>query len=130
MIKLRETDINKLSYLLDISVHDLSKLAAMGLLNDAAVIDKLIVNDWQTIKRKRGKKYTSNQIAQALATEYDVSISKVTTAVYNKKDNLYICKQCGKTISKVKFVANDGLCDQCICSTIKVHSYELNDDGV
>ena len=129
MIRLRENDINKLSYLTEISEHDLSKLAALDLINDTAVIDMLIRNDWKAIMRKKTK-YTTKQVVQALAIEYDVTPSRVENAIYYKKQLLYSCKECGRTIPKPTAIANGDLCDKCFSRQIKVHSYESSDGSV
>lgn len=129
MIKLRENDIKKLSYLTKISEHDLNTLSSLGLLDDINVIDMLIYNDYQHIKRKKVVPAKA-LIIQSLAAEYDLSASRIENAMYKKKKKVYFCSVCGKTMPQSKYKKNNKVCNKCLSKNIKILSYESSDGGV
>ena len=83
MIKLRAKDLEKLSEILQIPYFILEKMASMNMINDALAVDTLILHDWRALKRS--KKYSVRQIVPALVKEYQVSKSKVESAIYNER---------------------------------------------
>lgn len=118
MIRLREKEIEKLSIILQLPQHNLEKVASMGLINEPVAIDMLVVYDWK--KLKRDGKYTVKQIIQALMDEYQISRSKVQSAVYGKRKHTYSCQKCGKRITKSESVRNNGICDMCVSKSIQL----------
>lgn len=118
MIKLREKEIEKLSIILQIPLFNVEKMASMGLIYEPNAIDLLVVHDWK--KLKRDNKYTVKQIIQALMDEYQISRTKVQSAVYGKRKHTYSCNQCGKRITKSESVRNNGICDKCVSKTIEL----------
>lgn len=118
MIKLREKDLQKLSEILQIPYISLEKMSSMNLINDGLAVDQLILHDWRALKRS--KKYSTKQVMTALVNEYQVSKSKIESAVYSKRKRIFSCTQCGRRISKSEFIRNEGLCDMCISQSIKL----------
>lgn len=118
MIKLRDKDIEKLSGILQIPSYAVEKMSSMNLINDGLAVDMLIVHDWKSVRRSR--KHRSTLIIAALANEYQVSETKVKTAVYGKRKNVYSCDSCGRRIArKAEYIRNNGLCDVCVTKTIE-----------
>lgn len=118
MIKLRDKDIEKLSGILQIPSYAIEKMSSMNLINDGLAIDMLITHDWKSVKR--GRKYRSTLIIAALANEYQVSETKVKTAIYGKRKHIYSCSRCGRRVKKGEYVRNDTLCDACVTQTIEL----------
>ena len=118
MIGLRPTDLVKLSVLLDIPEDILVRMHSMGIINESAAVDKLIVYEFYRLKRT--KLYKSKEIAEALSREYDVSKGKVLNAAYKKKTPSRHCRICGKPISKHREVTYDCLCENCVIDSIKL----------
>lgn len=117
MIRLRDKDIEKLAKVTENQVFTLVQLNSMGLINESVAIDLLIKFDWKRLK-KRG--YTHKQVIMALSSEYDVSVSKITTAVYEKKKTVSFCRACGIEKLKRELNRNKGVCDACIAKTIEL----------
>lgn len=118
LIRLREKDIYKLSEITNCPPETLQQMSEMNLLDVSEVRNKLILNDWR--KLKRSKTYKSFQIIEAIATEYQVSSSKVEFVIYAKKRLLHYCEKCGKRISKVESIRNSGICDGCTVKSIRL----------
>ena len=118
MIRLREKELEKLANVLQIPYTAVEKMASMNLINDGLAIDLLIINDWRALRR--GNKYSVKQILPALINEYQVSRSKIESAVYGKRKRIFSCTQCGRRISKSESIRNEGLCDMCVSQTIKL----------
>ncbi len=66
MIRLREKDIEKLSAITGVSVYDIEKLSAVGVIDHSGAVDLLIASDW---KRLKGR-YTTWQLTKAMMEEY------------------------------------------------------------
>lgn len=118
MNRLREKDINKLSAITQIPGQSLELLSSMKLLDVPTSTDLLILNDWKALKKT--KQYTTSQIIQALISEYNVSKSKVQSAIYKKKTMVHYCDECGKRIPKSEHVRNNGKCDLCVAKSIRL----------
>lgn len=89
-----------------------------GLLNNKAVRDLLIKNDY--IRLTKTKKFTRNQILEKLSGIYDVDKRKIQTVASTKYKNLYFCSKCGSQVSKLEHLRNDGQCDRCYSQLINL----------
>ena len=117
-IRLEDAEIRKLSEITQISEFDLQKLYTEGLLNDSAVLNRLMKYDFQLIKRMG--KYRPGQIIARIAMKYHVSTNRVHTAIYQKKAPLVDCEECGKLVGKAEYNRNNGLCDNCVAKSIEL----------
>jgi hypothetical protein len=117
-IRLRDKDFDKLAGILQLPVEIIQKLDVMNLLDNLESRSLLILTDWRVLKR--GKKYTTTQIVEALCSEYKTSKSTVEKIIYAKKKSQYWCKGCGKRISKGESFRNNSICDKCIAKSIKI----------
>lgn len=118
MIRLGDREFSKLSEITGVSDFDLQKLYAMGLLNESLALTHIIKQDFLAIKRMG--KYSSSQIAMAVAKKYGVATSRVYNALYKKKSRTYYCERCGKQIPKLIHTKNKGWCDDCVVDSIEV----------
>ena len=117
-IRLEDAEIRKLSEITQISEFDLQKLYTEGLLNDSAVIKRLMKYDFQFLKRMG--KYRPGQIIARIAMTYHVSVNRVHTAIYQKRASLVYCEKCGKLVGKAEYNRNNGLCDNCVAKSIEL----------
>lgn len=120
MIRLRPKDIEKIATILQIPQFAVEKMAGMNLIQENHAVDLLIVNDWKRMKRNNRNRYPLKFLIKALEREYQVSDTKVEAAIYNKRKSIYICRECGKRITKTESVRNDGVCDDCVIDSIEV----------
>lgn len=118
MIKLQETEINKLAALAEITPMQFLHLMTMGLIEEQRAIDHLILHDFRRIKRRR--QYRVNQIIEAVKEKYKVPRSRVERVIYAKKVKRYYCDKCSKEISKKEFNRGKGKCDSCAASEIPI----------
>lgn len=116
MIGLRQKDLEKLSVLLNIPEDMLMRIHSMGLINESAAVNKLIIYEFYRLKRT--KLYKSKEIAEALSREYDVSKGKVLNAAYKKHTPNSHCRICGRPISKHRQAVHDCLCENCVIDSI------------
>lgn len=116
-LKLSDKHLYKLSAITGIQLQTLVDLSAMGLLNSPRTLELLVKYDWKLLTKKR---YTADQKIQALALEYNYSISRIRELVYSHNHIAYYCKDCGHEISKLLSKQNDGLCDKCVIKSIKL----------
>lgn len=117
---LTEKTLLKVSSLTKVPMDKLVLLDSMGLLDHKRVLGMAIKRDWQ-ILAKRPQHYTKSQMAQALATEYNVTESFVNTSVRTCRDGAYYCKECGVEMDRKDFLRNKGYCDHCIVKSIKIN---------
>lgn len=118
MRPIRETEIEKLAGITGVSVTDLTKLNDMRLINEPHAVDLLIRNDYKRLLSSTT--YSVRQIISALASHYYVPTSRVTQAMYLKRQKEDICKACGRPVSKSVLKKNNGLCNECCVKSIKI----------
>lgn len=118
MIKLQETEIQKLSAITGLTPMQIQQLIAMELLNDRRAMDALILYDFKRIKRR--KQYKVGEIILALMGKYKVSKSCVTRVIYAKKKKRYYCEKCSKEISHRELLRGKGKCSACVASEILI----------
>lgn len=118
MIKLNETELQKLSAITELPLMQIQKLLTMGLINENRAIDVLILYDYKRIKR-RGL-YKVSQIVEAMADKYKVPSSRVYRVIYAKKVKRYYCVKCSKSISSREYKRGNGKCNKCAALEIEV----------
>lgn len=119
MIRLDNNEIEKLSDATGVSVMDLQKLYAMGMLKESAVMECLVRYTYGSIK-KMGN-YTPTQIFFMLTNKYKISRYAAQKMVYNKHKTKYYCEKCGIEMKKSKYLRNDGLCDKCVALSVDLN---------
>ena len=113
-----EDEYSKLSAVTGISMMDLQKLDALGLLvNDAAV--RLIFQYEFRLQQKKTKAM-SKLIIQAIANKYDLPPSTVRKVLFGRARRVFYCAKCQKEITKKEYNRNNELCDQCVIDNIKL----------
>ncbi len=118
MIRLKESDFEKLAEVTGVSQFDLQKLYSMQLLNDSVALDLLIKQDFKRLRHK--DKFRAAHIIARLSEHYAVSEEKVRNAAYCKAKRYYYCEQCDRRIAKRVYTRNNGLCDKCAAAAIKL----------
>lgn len=119
MIKLTEKHLRKLSIVTGLPLEKVCELDAMGLLNEERTIDLLMRHDWKLLKRARAKVPVRYRI-KAVANEYGVSDYRVKLCITARHEKRYFCKECGVEISRLEYVRNKGLCEDCTIKSIKL----------
>lgn len=119
MIRLDDTEIEKLSDAIGVSVMDLQKLYTMGMLKEKAALECLVRYTYGKIK-KMGN-YTPTQIFFMLTNKYKISRYAAQSMVYNKHKSRYYCDKCGVEIKKSQYIRNDGLCDKCVALSVDLN---------
>ena len=117
MIRLQEKEIEKLSAITDITPVQVTKLIALGIIDENRCLDALLVYDYRRLKR-RGE-YKVAQIFEALMERYKVSKWRVEKAVYYKTPKKKYCKACQKEISGREYARGNGKCDKCVADEIE-----------
>lgn len=117
--KMTDEEFQKLSIETEVSVYDLQKLYSAGLLNDGNMLNFLIKHDFNRIRRM-DRRYKPAHIIKRLTLHYHVPKQRIISAVYKNGISSYYCTKCGKLIKKSKFLANDGICDDCLSMSIEV----------
>lgn len=112
MIQLQQKEIEKLATITNLSPLQVSKLIALGILNDNRCLDAILVYDWKRLKRR--KQYKVSQIFEALMERYKVSKSRVERAVYYKQRKKKYCEKCQREISNREYNRGNGKCDRCV----------------
>lgn len=113
-IKLREKDIVKLAKICNLPEETLYYLDERNLLDTSAARDELILFDFHKLKHIIKPKLKTKQIIQILMDEYSLSHHKISFVIYDKKERLRFCTECGIRISKEMADTNDGKCDKCV----------------
>lgn len=113
-IKLRDKDITKLAKICNLPEETLDYLDERNLLDTSAARDELILFDYHKLKHIAKPKLKTKQIIQILMDEYSLSHHKITFVIYDKKEHLRFCTECGIRISKEVANKNDGKCDRCV----------------
>lgn len=118
MKKIQDKELQKLSQATGVALADIQKLYAYGVIDEVKTIDKLIKVDFRRLKASG--KYMIKQIVAALAEEYQVSKTRITSVSYGKKITETVCTKCGRRIGKAEYKRNNGQCDECVIKSIKV----------
>lgn len=92
------------------------RLRDMGLLDEKSVRDFLIRHDCDALLKT--KKFTDTQVYNKLAGIYDLDVRQIQYIINTKWKKPYYCTCCGKQISRIKFMRNQGLCDKCLSNKI------------
>lgn len=116
MIQLGEKEIEKLSAITGITPVQVTKLIALGVLDESKCLDALLAYDFRRLKR-RGI-YKVAQIFEALMERYKVPKWRAEKAVYFKATKKKYCKSCQKEISGREYARGNGRCDQCVAKEI------------
>lgn len=119
MIRLDNNEIEKLSDATGVSVMDLQKLYAMGMLKESAALECLVRYTYGKIK-KMGN-YTPTQIFFMLTNKYKISRYAAENMVYSKHKPKYYCEKCGVEMKKSQYIRNDGLCDKCVALSVDLN---------
>lgn len=118
MIKLQESEIQKLSAITEIEPIQLHKLLTMGLIDENRALDQLILHDFRRIKRR--KQYKVSQIIEAVIEKYKVPRSRVERVIYAKKVKKHYCDKCSKEITNRERKRGNGKCDHCVALEIPI----------
>lgn len=117
MIQFQQQEIEKLAAITGLTPMQVSKLLAMGLINQQEALSAMLVYDWRRLKQ-RGK-YKVAQIFAALSERYDVPKWRVEKAVYfKKKSTQKYCVVCKRPISGREYNRGNGKCDKCVAAEI------------
>ena len=116
MIKLQEKEIEKLSAITEITPVQVTKLIALGILDEQRCLDALLVYDYRRLKRRGA--YKVAQIFEALGERYKVPKWRIEKAVYYKASKKRFCKVCQKEISGREYARGNGMCDKCVAKEI------------
>lgn len=107
-----DDEYNKLSMLTGITVVDIQKLDALGLLENKVAVRMVLEHEYRT--HKKLSKTTPRNIIQAIANKYGLSVKKVRSILFIRERPIYYCSKCRKEISNLERKRNDGICDQCV----------------
>lgn len=118
MIKLQESEIQKLSAIIELTPMQIQKLLTMGLIDESRALDVLILYDFRRIKRR--KQYKVGQIIEAVVEKYKVPRSRVERVIYAKKVKRYYCDKCSKEITNRERKRGNGKCDHCVALEIEI----------
>lgn len=118
MKKLQDKDFEKFSALTGVSMVEIQKLHAFGAFDESLIIDHLIRYDFKRLRK--GGRYTVKQICAAIAEEYQVSLSKVHNAIYDKRRREAVCSKCGRVVKRAELNRNQGVCDICVIDSIEL----------
>ncbi|MDE6347067.1 MAG: hypothetical protein K2L55_10490 [Muribaculaceae bacterium] len=116
MVQFKEKEIEKLAAITGTTPLQISKLIALGVLDESKCLDALLIYDFRRLKR-RGI-YKVAQIFEALMERYKVPKWRAEKAVYYKVKKKRYCKSCQKEISGREYVRGNGKCDQCVAKEI------------
>lgn len=117
MIELKEKEIEKLAAITGSTPLLIKKMIAMNLLHEQRCLNALIAYDMRRLKRQR--KYKVGQIIEALSERYNVSSTRVKSAIYFKKRKKYSCTVCQKEISSREYKRGNGKCNKCVAKEIE-----------
>lgn len=118
MIRLQESEIQKLASITELTPMQIQKLLAMGLVDENRALDALVLYDFKRIKRR--KQYKVGQIIEAVMEKYKVPRSRVERIIYNKKRKRYYCDKCSKEIPSREKKRGNGKCDHCVALEIEI----------